>query len=260
MRRGLQLYSALGLCLGLGALGACATADSLSAFETTRDAGGPSDATTPSSLPFSRVNSLCSGVRGDVCEPDNGSGCLSDAASVGCVVSPQGLQCTAVGAGAAGADCKATSDCGAGLACARLSSDEARCAAYCCVSGCSAAGEYCALGTEAASLRRLPLCKRADSCSIGGADCSVGTSCTPVGIGLTACVTTGPMLAGQSCAMENCAQGLACVGLGGERTCLRLCSVSAPACGLGEVCVHPSLTVASPDVGYCIDPNAERSR
>lgn len=255
--------------LALSVVAACAAeALSFAEYAGAKDSSVNVDGGVAGESAFSRVNSLCesSPSARAVCDPDTRASCSADAAGQGCVVRFETSKCAAVGPLGEGEVCAEGGSCGAGLACVQDRAAAFRCRRYCCSRSCAASGSYCALAREialqgdAGTGAMLPVCLPADDCAADAGGCRSGSACTPVGIGLRACVSTGPRQPGESCARAGCVEGAACVGSGGERTCLKMCSVSAPRCERGELCVHFTLTVKDPDLGYCIDPNVERPR
>ena len=251
------------------AVGACAASSAFSSSAAAvGDAGRTSDASAPSQNVFSRVNSLCNAraSASQSCNPDVATSCGgSDANVQGCVVRNEAALCTPVGAKREGDACSATSECGAALGCVYTAGSGATCQPLCCASACSNPSLYCALVTEAwsadaGSPHLLPVCVSPEPCERSAQACGTARSCEPVGAGRVSCVTLGSRRAGESCARGFCARGLACVGIGGERTCLAVCSLKTPSCGGSEICVRSTVVAGDSDVGYCIDPNIDRPK
>ena len=165
--------------------------------------------------------------------------------------------CGLAGAGKGGAPCTSAADCAQGYACIS-EGDAGVCQRYCCTgaerAGC-APGDYCAPRTLVEADLKVPVCVRADNCSLSepnpcpeGEDCrcAEGTACLVVrGDGTTTCIEPGTGAAGGAC---PCAWGHVCSQA--SHTCLKLCeTVSSDQCGDG-VC-QASATL--PDAwGVCI--------
>lgn len=266
--------AAVAACSSMGA--------STSAYAWLGDAGRLSDAPASVSTAFSRVNSLCSSsaFSAQSCNPDDPSSCGGDAGGgARCAVVENAPVCLAAGSKTIGKTCSESGECAAGMACAYAEGGSAAtCRPTCCVDACVGASDagavgslYCTLAVEARgtawldggvrSSERLPVCVAPQPCVYGGsASCGTARTCAPVGGGVTSCVDLGPRKAGESCAREACDGGNACVGQGGERTCLALCSQRNPRCAAGERCVRSVVVSEDLDVGYCIDPNVDRPR
>jgi len=99
---------------------------------------------------------------------------------------------------------------------------------------------------------KVPVCMRIQACTLlRNGDCASGQSCMIVNdSGDTACVDTGPRREGASCEVDNCAQGLTCLGQVGSRECFRLCRVDGNDCDITQVCATNTL-FTTPSVGVC---------
>jgi hypothetical protein len=166
--------------------------------------------------------------------------------------------CGLAGPGQTGGPCTSAADCAAELAC--VGEGEAGvCRRYCCGgaerAGCEA-GNYCAPRRLFGTQISVPVCVRADSCSLAEPSpcpegeeclCKGDTACMVVrGDGTTTCIEPGQGEAGEPC---PCAWGHVCSQASG--TCLKLCeTVAADQCG-GGVCQGAATLPES--WGVCID-------
>jgi hypothetical protein len=188
-------------------------------------------------------SSLCGGG----CVPDDSLACLEDggdAASEGCrVVLGAGQQtsteCEKSGQGNDGDSCTSGSDCAPGFECVGTAGT---CRHYCCEDDvCNALSNgpydtyFCDIAAEhAASGATVPICQLAKGCQLFGMDqCGAGQECTIVDPGggknfMAACVDVGDVTEGHSCETHHCAEGLACLGSVGKRTCQEICDEQHP--------------------------------
>ena len=166
--------------------------------------------------------------------------------------------CATAGSGVADDPCTSAADCSAGFAC--IGEGEAGlCRRYCCEGAersCEA-GRFCAERKQFGSDLVIPVCARADNCSLSqpypcaGEDqcqCAEGTACMVVrGDGTTTCVVPGAGTAGEAC---PCGWGHVCSQASG--TCLKLCeTVSTEDQCNGGVCQAAANLPAN--WGVCID-------
>lgn len=152
--------------------------------------------------------------------------------------------------------CTSSMDCAPGMGCVGPAQG-GRCLYFCCgvVSSSCAPGYFCAerpLRVEALGDREAPLvpvCERADNCSLGEpfpctgerCTCGPGLACTLINEnGTTACLPPGEGMAGEPC---PCAAGFVCSQA--TSTCVKTCDLDdddATACGEGGRCQStPSL-------------------
>ncbi len=137
--------------------------------------------------------------------------------------------CARAGTGEADAPCTSAADCAAGFACIGEGA-AGICRHYCCdgAERSCLSGRYCAERPLIGSGMVVPVCARADNCSLSqpypcqeGEDCQCpeGTACLVVrGDGTTTCAEPGSGRVGDSC---PCAYGHVCSQASG--TCLKLC-------------------------------------
>ena len=151
--------------------------------------------------------------------------------------------CGLAGAGRDSDPCTSAADCAGGFACVS-EGDAGICRPYCCSAGQDpcASGTYCGERTLLGSELEVPVCVRADNCSLSqaypceGSDecqCQEGTACLVVRRdGTTTCAVPGEGVAGDEC---PCAWGHVCSQASG--TCLKLCDTvvddDPPQCGDG---------------------------
>jgi hypothetical protein len=186
---------------------------------------------------------------------------------VACQVSPSEdgptRVCALSGGGRESDPCTSATDCAAGFAC--IGEGEAGiCRPYCCSVGQDpcASGDYCGERTLWGSELTVPVCVRADNCSLSQefpcqneeeCQCQEGTACLVVrSDGTTTCAAPGEGEAGDAC---PCAWGHVCSQASG--TCLKLCEtvVDSDQCDGGICQVAPNL----PDSwGVCINTDARQ--
>lgn len=152
--------------------------------------------------------------------------------------------CGLAGAGRDSDPCTSAADCAGGFACVS-EGDAGICRPYCCSVGQDpcASGSYCGERTLVGSELEVPVCVRADNCSLSQpfpceneaeCQCQEGTACLVVRKdGTTTCAVPGNGLEGQEC---PCAWGHVCSQASG--TCLKLCETvvvdgDPPPCGDG---------------------------
>jgi len=184
---------------------------------------------------------------------------------VACQVSPTEdgpmRGCALAGAGRENEPCTSATDCSAGFAC--VGEGEAGiCRPYCCSVGQDpcAPGDYCGERTLWGSELEVPVCVRADNCSLSQeypcqsdaeCQCQEGTACLVVrSDGTTTCAVPGEGQVGDAC---PCASGHVCSQASG--TCLKLCEtvVDGDQCDGGICQVAPNL----PDNwGVCIQTDS----
>ena len=141
--------------------------------------------------------------------------------------------CGLAGAGRDSDPCTSSIDCAGGLACVS-EGDAGICRPYCCSLGQDpcAPGSYCGERVLLGSELEVPVCVRADNCSLSQAypcegdeecQCHEGTACLVVRRdGTTTCAVPGEGEAGDAC---PCAWGHVCSQASG--TCLKLCETVA---------------------------------
>lgn len=216
-------------------------------FIAMSDAGPSPDA----ALEVPARASLCSST--NTCkQPDDPTNCtnttdggapMSDDASVeACRVgSDDKLACTIAGTGENGASCTSASDCAPGYECVGAGT----CRHYCCDDmACAVLGQqssqsfFCDVDVEkAAPTVSVPVCFEVQKCQpLGMNSCGMGQACTLVeinnGLELVAtCDLAGNGVAGDSCETAHCADGYACIGSIGTRTCQQLCDYTHPCSG-----------------------------
>ena len=123
--------------------------------------------------------------------------------------------------------------------------------------------DRCGTGTDAASLADPCASDQCGAevgacfpppCDLAGGTCPDGLACTPGEAGAPArCAASGGVLQDQPCTPGDpppCADGLACLGDEGAKTCVRLCHEAA-GCGEGSLCV-PGAIDGVTDVGRCV--------
>lgn len=150
--------------------------------------------------------------------------------------------CGLAGAGQDSDPCTSAADCAGGFACVS-EGNAGICRPYCCAAGQDpcASGSYCGERSLFGSTLDVPVCVRADNCSLSetypceGDDCQCaeGTACLVVRRdGTTTCAVPGEGVAGDEC---PCASGHICSQASG--TCLKLCDTvvdeDPPQCGDG---------------------------
>lgn len=173
--------------------------------------------------------------------------------------------CRLAGAGRDSDPCTRAADCAGGFACVR-EGDAGICRPYCCSVGQDpcASGSYCGERTLLGSELDVPVCVRADNCSLSQAypcasgdecQCQSGTACLVVRRdGTTTCAVPGEGEAGEAC---PCAWGHVCSQASG--TCLKLCDTvvndDPPQCGDG-ICQAAANLPGS--WGVCIQTDSGR--
>jgi hypothetical protein len=177
-----------------------------------------------------------------------------------CQLSPtasNGFERVCGAAGSQGVDeaCTSSLDCRPGLGCVGAVR-AGRCLPYCCGLGenTCAAGSYCAqrplrsLALAEADGPMVPVCDRADNCSLGEpvnctgehCKCAAGTACSVVRAGgTTACVPEGQGEAGDEC---PCKWGYHCSQATSPATCVKTCELTGEnSCGPGVCQATPLL-------------------
>ncbi|HEY6728083.1 MAG TPA: hypothetical protein VI197_28940, partial [Polyangiaceae bacterium] len=160
-------------------------------------------------------------------------------------VTPDGPSrgCGLAGDGRDSDPCTSAADCAGGFACVG-EGNAGICRPYCCSAGQDpcASGSYCGERALLGSELEVPVCLRADNCSLSQAypcasadecQCREGTACLVVRRdGTTTCAVPGDGQAGDAC---PCAWGHVCSQASG--TCLKLCDTvvddDPPQCGEG---------------------------
>ena len=165
--------------------------------------------------------------------------------------------CGAAGTQSVDEACTSSRDCEPGLGCVGTVRS-GRCLPFCCTIGADTCqdGYYCAerpLRDEMFGEARgplVPVCDRADDCSLGEREdcegprcvCGPGTACSLVRPdGATACVTPGLGLANESC---PCAAGYHCSQAATPPTCVKMCALDeedSTTCGPGVCQATPVL-------------------
>lgn len=151
--------------------------------------------------------------------------------------------CGLAGAGRDSDPCTSAADCAGGFACVS-EGDAGICRPYCCSVGQDpcASGSYCGERALLGSELEVPVCVRADNCSLSQAypcesgddcQCQEGTACLVVRRdGTTTCAVPGEGQAGDAC---PCGWGHVCSQASG--TCVKLCDTVVddvpPQCGDG---------------------------
>lgn len=229
---------------GSGDAGALdAGADAMSLLDA-GDAGAPTPALDGS---FVRPPPVASGPREYACQL-----MLTPESSVA-------RGCSVAGTQGVGEACTSSRDCDKGLGCVGMM-HSGRCLPYCCaIDGDTCGGNsYCAerplrdesLGLEEGPL--VPVCVRADACSLGeaypceGRDCVCGpdTACTVVrSDGTTTCLKPGASGPGEKCepvssssagvGNSGCQAGYLCAQSADEGTCVKICDLDEPNCSPG---------------------------
>ena len=166
--------------------------------------------------------------------------------------------CAAAGSGVADDPCTSAADCAAGFACTG-EGEAGLCRRYCCEGAersCEA-GRFCAERRQFGTNLVIPVCARADNCSLSQpypcpegeqCQCAEGTACLVVrGDGTTTCAVPGAGKAGDEC---PCDWGHVCSQASG--TCLKLCETVSmeDQCGGGVCQAAANLPV---NWGVCID-------
>lgn len=183
-------------------------------------------------------------TRGDGCDPaaqDCGPG-------QACYVVDGAPRCLWAGTLGVDAECTHTNECAPGLSCFA-----SRCRPLCAAAGEGVAPEEsCEYACLAETFPldaggQWALCLPPPCASAGGA-CEDDEAC--FWGGTFVCAEPGTKQAGASCSMLNdCAEGLACLGLGGSFSCRRLCGGDA----------YPACDDACPDVRFTLDSDEEVS-
>lgn len=172
--------------------------------------------------------------------------------------------CGLAGAGRDSDPCTSAADCAGGFACVS-EGDAGICRPYCCSQNQDpcASGSYCGERSLIGSELEVPVCVRADKCSLSQAypcenddecQCQEGTACLVVRRdGTTTCAVPGEGEAGDAC---PCAWGHVCSQASG--TCLKLCDTvvvddEAPPCGNG-ICQAAANLPGS--WGVCVNPDS----
>ncbi len=233
------------------------------------DGGGSGDVGTPTSN--ARL-SLCGSQL--PCMPDDTTDLcnatdagLSDAALLAChVVLGSGQKtsemCLAAGTGEDGASCTSGLDCASGFECV----GNGTCRHYCCddavctqmtKASTNNTAYFCDVAPEkAASGAKVPVCFQVSPCQPLATDqCYAGQTCTVVEVDnstrlVATCDTMGTGVLGDSCETEQCADGFACIGATGQRTCQQMCDPQHP-CSGSLNCNTKSQALNSLGVGVC---------
>jgi hypothetical protein len=196
--------------------------------------------------PLDEATSCNSTTYGDAGAP------TSDAGKQACRMITGGTAtCEAAGTGLDGASCMSGTDCAPGFECV----GDGTCRHYCCddaecatlSSGSNQQPYFCDVGAEkSAPSVIVPVCFPVQQCKPLTNSCDSGQTCTIVeidnGMQLVAtCDAVGTGKQGDSCETEQCAEGFACLGTSGSRTCQQLCDATH-LCGTGMTCNTQSLT------------------
>ncbi|MGE0784423.1 MAG: hypothetical protein AB7S26_01955 [Sandaracinaceae bacterium] len=174
------------------------------------------------------------------CDPRSGVGCEP---GLSCVLREDAPACVDdPGALAPGYDCMDNADCAAGAACFLLPGGGGRCERICCPGDPNA----CDTGARCGGSGRLidgrdtswGRCLPERQCRVleSGSDCESREGCYIIDSdGTTECRVAGMGVAGDRCMMqEDCQAGFFCGGLGGIRSCRRICDINRPACPIDE--------------------------
>jgi len=240
------------------------------------DAGAPEDAGSPAEPADAGISDAGPdgpSIDGSFAQPARPApGPARFACQVG--VGPRGVArvCGVAGSQAAEQACTSSLDCAPGLGCVGPAGS-GRCLQYCCGVGSDdscADGFYCAQrplhdGTGGANAPLVPVCDRADDCSLGeqanctgpGCVCGPSSACMTVRPGgTTACValTPNPGQAGDPC---PCDRGYHC-SQAEPATCVKTCDLDAKdsdTCGSGVCQASPALPTGW---GICVGAAPEQ--
>jgi hypothetical protein len=228
------------------------------------DAFGPTTDGGP--VPASRAG-LCVGD----CSPDDPLACVGDAGvdaapTQSCrIILGAGQKTTSTcgksGTGGEGASCNSGTDCAPGYECVGTGT----CRHYCCDDTtcnkeladaspydtffCDIANEHQSSGAV------VPVCNVVVHCALFTDSCPANETCTIVEVNnnsslVATCAATGTAGVNESCETTHCAQGLACIGAVGLRTCQQLCDQSHP-CPSSSTCNTKSQALMNLKVGIC---------
>ncbi len=227
--------------------------------------GGSGDAANPTLLARS---SLCGAS--PVCTPDDPQTCEGDAGDASTESCRMVLgtnqtteaTCVAAGQGDDGASCTSGADCAPGYECVGTGT----CRHYCCADeSCTTLTQnsstydtyFCDIAQEhASSGAKVPVCMVVQHCSpLNPNQCGSGSTCTIVEINsgtnfVATCDTLGTAKLGESCETTHCAEGFACIGAIGQRSCQQLCNSTHP-CGSNSTCNMKSQALMQYNVGIC---------
>ena len=227
------------------------------------DATGDAPTLTPARA------SLCSMTP---CYPDETLSCVvaadsgvtaDDAGLESCHVAAGGTSvCSSTGTRRESESCNTSADCAPGYEC----TSDGTCHHYCCndtacadLTQNSTTGMqyFCDVDHEKTNVSiTVPVCFAVQHCQpLNGATCGTGHSCTLVEVNngmqlqlVATCDITGSGTLGQSCETEQCADGFACIGSIGSRTCQQLCNSYNPCPGMLTCNMKSS---GSYNVGIC---------
>ncbi len=227
--------------------------------------GGPTG--EAGAVPLSR-STLCAGTE---CKPDEATSCKLDggtpdaATTLACHMSiVSGSQteasCQAAGTGNDGAECTTSDDCAPAFECVGTGT----CRHYCCDDGkCTEMSNssnynkyFCDVASEKVGIAKVPVCEVIQPCEpLAPNACGPSKACTLVEIDnatkvVATCDETGPGVLNDSCEIDHCAAGFACIGTIGERTCQELCDTTHP-CPQYLSCNMKSQALSTFNVGLC---------
>ena len=116
---------------------------------------------------------------------------------------------------------------------------------------------FCDVAQERASSgAKVPVCNVVVHCSpLKGDQCGANEACTVVEINngnnfVATCDALGTSKLGDSCETSHCADGFACIGAIGQRTCQELCDQQNP-CPSNATCNMKSQALMQYGVGIC---------